>query len=87
MDDGAGFWGLVFIGVVIWGLGSFFGWWGPTNEEKLRTALQDANAQIEYCNQNIDQAKSSAWEDYSSMGDALDSLTGCETVSDPTKKQ
>ena len=74
------------IGVfVIWGLGHMFGWWGSSNADKLRAALQDANAQIDACNQQIYDAKNLAWADYQTMGNTLEGLTGCDDVPDPTQ--
>lgn len=86
MEDESGVFSSIVFGVVVmWGLGSFFGWWGPSNVDKLRTALQDANAQIDACNQQIYDARNLAWQDYDTMGNALDGLTGCDNITDPTK--
>lgn len=85
MGDGEDILKIVFMGFVVWGLGSLFGWWGPSNVDKLRSALQDANSEIDSCNQQIYDAKNFAWQDYETMGNALDGLTGCNDVADPTK--
>lgn len=46
-------------------------------------ALDEANSNIEEVNSRIDEAKYSTWDNYESMGDALDSLDTVDTVPKP----
>lgn len=86
MDDDMGWFFFGIIALIIWGTGSFFGWWGKSDIDKLREALQSANNQIEECDSQIHNAKNDVWQDYQTMANALESLSGCYTISDPTKK-
>ncbi len=47
------------------------------------SALQDANHNIEEANSIIEDAQSYAWSSYEDMGNALDSLSTVDTVSEP----
>lgn len=51
--------------------------------DKFKKALSDANSNIEQANQNIENAKGQAWDNYYTMGDALDSLETVDTISEP----
>jgi len=46
-------------------------------------ALTEANNTIEEANSSIEPAKYDAWNDYDSMGDALDTLDTFDTVAAP----
>lgn len=46
-------------------------------------ALTEANNTIEEANSSIETAKYDAWNDYDSMGDALDTLDTFDTVAAP----
>lgn len=54
-----------------------------TQIEDWRTALDEANNNIEDGNYKIRNAKIYSWESYEEMGDALDSLREIDTVSEP----
>ena len=77
---------IIIVGLVIWGLGHFLGWWGPSDVQKLRAALQEANDQIAECNIQINDARDQAWVDYDTMGTTLENLNECSPVADPTQK-
>ncbi len=50
------------------------------NNISLMYALDEANANIERVNSNIEDAQYYAWEGYKEMGEALDSLETVETI-------
>lgn len=49
----------------------------------LETALQEANDNIEEANSQINEAQDYAWTTYEEMGEALESLSTVDTVSEP----
>jgi len=51
--------------------------------EEYKDKLHEANHTIEDLNYKIEEAKSSAWEDYDEMGEALDSLETIDPISEP----
>jgi len=86
MDEGAGWFVVGIVALVVWvpihihnlnkqidGLKTMVTSCGDT--------IDEANQKIEEQNSSIDDAKSNAWLDYYSMGDALDRLDEGEMVS------
>lgn len=53
-----------------------------TKVDDYQAALEEANSNIDQANSSIENAKLYAWEDYDSMGDAIDSLETVDNVSE-----
>ena len=51
--------------------------------DDYKSALSEANDNIDEANSQIEDAQSYAWSDYDDMGYALESLSTVDTVSDP----
>ena len=81
---------VIFLFLLMGGLGKYEGqtaeeWFNAYDAEtarveELENRISDFETALEEANDNIENAKSYAWESYEEMGEALDSL---DTVSEP----
>lgn len=53
------------------------------SNSQYQSALEEANSNIEQANSNIEDAQGQAWENYQTMGEALENLETVDTIDEP----
>lgn len=83
-NEGEGFLVLLLIGIVIWSIYSYFHI-QVLNKKIISCSdsIVNANNNISASNNTIENAKNAQWEDYESMGYAIDNLEPANQVSNP----